>query len=46
MAGAWHGMCELTSHSMAGEQHGNGWERHGICELALIVAEGKRTTIF
>jgi hypothetical protein len=35
---AWHGM--------AGEQHGNSWAQHGRCELTLIVAEGKRSTIF
>jgi hypothetical protein len=28
MAGARHGMCELTRHGMAGK-------RHGMCELAL-----------
>jgi hypothetical protein len=39
MAGAWHGMCELTRQNMTGERHGNGmsavWAQHGMCELAL-----------
>jgi len=36
MAGAWHGMCELTA------RHGRGtaWTRHAICELALNVILG------
>jgi hypothetical protein len=40
MAGARHGMCELTRHGIAGERHGNSmgaaWARHGMCELAFI----------
>ena len=32
MAGAWHGMCQLTRHGMA---WGTAWARHGMCELAL-----------
>jgi len=39
MAGAQHGMCELT----VWERHGNGmdaaWERHVVCESALIVLQ-------
>jgi hypothetical protein len=37
MAGARHGMCELTRHGMGGERHGNtmgaAWSRHGMCEI-------------
>jgi hypothetical protein len=30
MAGARHGVCELTRHGME-----TAWARHGVCELAL-----------
>jgi hypothetical protein len=35
MAGAQHGMCELTWHGMAGEQHGNAMGAAWHCELAF-----------
>jgi hypothetical protein len=44
MAGARHGMCELTRNGMAWARHGMGtawhghgmaWARHGMCELAF-----------
>jgi hypothetical protein len=46
MAGAWHGMCELTPHGMAGERHGHdmgtAWARHGMCELGFILTASYR----
>jgi hypothetical protein len=42
MAGARHGMCELTRHGIAGERRGTAWARHGMCELALSVQHAKR----
>jgi hypothetical protein len=35
MAGARHGMCELTLHGMA-------WARHGMCELTWHGMAGER----
>jgi hypothetical protein len=49
MAGARHGMCELT-HGMAGEQHGNGmgtaWARHVMCESALKTLCSQKPAIY
>jgi hypothetical protein len=36
MAGARHGMCELTRHGMAGNGKGKARARHGMCELAFM----------